>query len=108
MDLISRQEAIDALGEEPEIWFEDDNDYDLGMRAQWRIDVSALKALPSAEPEIIYCKDCKKHNLPPYCYYQGRYISVVDSCPLVPIRGLSQGHEFDYQYCVYAERRTDD
>ena len=66
-----------------------------------------LVNLPSAEPEIIYCKDCKKHDLPPNCYYQGRYISVVDSCPLVPIRGLSRGHEFDYQYCAFGKRRED-
>lgn len=22
--------------------------------------------------------------------------------------GIAQGHEFDYQYCAYAERRTDE
>lgn len=53
-DLISRQKAIDALGEEPEVWFDDDNgDYDRGMRAQWRLDVYALKAIPPAELEVI-------------------------------------------------------
>jgi len=53
-DLISRRDAINALGEEPEVWFDDDNgDYDRGMRAQWRIDVDALKAVLSAEPEEV-------------------------------------------------------
>ena len=49
-DLISRQAAIDALGEEPEVW-DDDNEYDLGLRNQWKFDVDAIKALPSAQPE---------------------------------------------------------
>jgi len=52
MDVINRQDAINSLGEEPEVWFEDDNgDYDRGMRAQWRLDVDALQAVPSAAPE---------------------------------------------------------
>ena len=100
MDLISRQAAIDAEGEESEIWFEDDNDYDLGRRAQWRLDVGALQAVPSAEPEIIYCKDCKKQNVTTGLF--------MDICPLALFRGIAQGHEFDYQFCAYAERRTDE
>jgi len=49
-DLISRQAAISALGEEPEVWMDDD-DYTLGQRNQWRYDVTVLKALPSVQPE---------------------------------------------------------
>lgn len=59
-DLIDRQAAISALGEESEVWVDDD-DYTLGQRNQWRYDVAALKAVPSVQPEIIYCKDCL-HN----------------------------------------------
>lgn len=40
--------------------------------------------------------------------HDGTVIGIKDCCPLVEIRGMAQGHEFDYQYCVYAERRTDD
>ena len=49
-DLISRQAAVEALGEEPEVWTDDD-DYALGQRNQWQYDVTALKAVKSAQPE---------------------------------------------------------
>ena len=48
-DLISRQAAIDALGEEPPIWY--DGEDEIAERDQWKRDVSAIKALPSAQPE---------------------------------------------------------
>ena len=47
-DLISRQAAIDALGEEPLVWHEDDAG-EVAERNQWRRDVAAIKALPSAQ-----------------------------------------------------------
>ena len=49
-DCISRQAAIDALGEKPLVW-DDLSDFDLGKAAQWSDDVDAIKALPSAQPE---------------------------------------------------------
>ena len=51
--------------------------------------------------ELIRCKDCVKHNK---SYGDN---GTIDSCPLVLYRGKAQGHEFDYQYCAFAERRTD-
>ena len=48
IDLISRQAAIDALGEEPEVWTGKD-EYAQGLNNQWHYDVNALKALPYAE-----------------------------------------------------------
>lgn len=48
-DLISRQAAIEALGEEPEVWT--DSDAEIVERNQWRMDVAAIKAVPSAQPE---------------------------------------------------------
>ena len=56
MDLIERQAAIDALGEKPLAWME--GEYELGLQNQWQLDVDALKALPSAQPEIIHCWEC--------------------------------------------------
>lgn len=53
----------------------------------------------SIEPEIIRCKDCRKHNV------SSGYKN--DCCPLYEWRGISYGHEHDYQYCCFAERRTD-
>ena len=49
-DLISKKAAIDALGEEPEVWSEND-EYALGLNNQWHYDVSAIKAVPSAQPD---------------------------------------------------------
>ena len=50
-DTISRQAAIDALGEEPLVWHEDDAG-EVAERNQWRRDVAAIKALPSAQPDV--------------------------------------------------------
>jgi hypothetical protein len=57
-DLISRQAAIDALGDEPEVWSGKD-EYEQGLNNQWHHDVNALKALPSAQPFVIHCTDCE-------------------------------------------------
>lgn len=58
-DIIKRQGAIDALGEEPEVWSGKD-EYEQGLNNQWNYDVNALKALPSIDAEtVIRCKDCK-------------------------------------------------
>lgn len=72
--------------------------------------VKDIERLPSAEPDIIYCKDCRKHNKRIGDYVEksdGTYywICKTDACPLAEFRGNAQGHEFDYQYCAYAERR---
>ena len=48
MDLISRQAAIDALGEKPLAW--EQGEYEEGLQTQWESDVEAIKALPSAQP----------------------------------------------------------
>ena len=49
-DLISRQDAIDALGERPMVWTDDDQ-YALGERNQYDRDRLAIGTLPSAQPE---------------------------------------------------------
>ena len=49
LDLISRQAAIDALGEEPPVWY--DGEDEIAERNQWRRDKAALESLPSAEPK---------------------------------------------------------
>lgn len=73
-------------------------------------DIETIKQLPSAKPDIIYCKDCRKHNKKIGDYVEksdGTYywICKTDACPLAEFRGKAQGHEFDYQYCAYAVRR---
>ena len=51
-DVISRKLAIEALGEEPVVW-NDDDAFALGERNQWECDVEAIKGVPSAEPESL-------------------------------------------------------
>lgn len=46
-DLISRQDAIYALGEEPEIW--NDTEEEWAYRNAWVEHIAAIKALPSAD-----------------------------------------------------------
>ena len=96
-DAISRQAAIDALYSVDEY----------NSRS-----VKAIKQLPPAEPDIIYCKDCLKHNKRIGDYVEksdGTYdwIWKDKACPLAEFRGKAQGHEFDYQFCAFAERRTE-
>lgn len=87
MELISRQAAIDAINHICPV----DTEYDCTLLD--RVDVRyVLSELPSAQPEIIRCKDCKH-----------RYIeNEIWTCPF----GLAGGPDF---YCGYgAERRTDE
>ena len=53
------------------------------------------------QPEIIFCKDCEKHNK------RFDEYPADEACPLTVWR-VAQEHEFDYQFCAYAERRTDE
>ena len=74
-DYISRQAAIDAT------WFEPSYTDPLNVLTEVR---DRLKALPSAQPEIVRCKDCLMHG----------------SCRFEQGLGLDG-------YCSQAERRTD-
>jgi len=56
----------------------------------------------SEMPEIIRCKDCRKHNIT-----AAKAESIAEMCPLTTIRGKAKGHEFDYQYCPYGKLRGD-
>ena len=47
-DTVYRQDAIDALGERPMVWTDDDQ-YTLGERNQYDRDRLAIETLPSAE-----------------------------------------------------------
>lgn len=58
MELIDRQAAIDALGEQPMVWT--DSDYELGRQNQYDSDVSAIQNVPTIEAiEVVRCKDCR-------------------------------------------------
>ena len=47
-DLIRRSDAIEALGEEPYVWTDDD-EFAMGERSQWIDDVSAIEAVSSVD-----------------------------------------------------------
>lgn len=47
-DLISRQEAIESLGEEPEVWSGKD-EYEMGLNNQWHYDRNAIMTVPAQE-----------------------------------------------------------
>ena len=88
-DLISRQAAIDGMRFECGI--NDDGLLFVPLR-----DVKMyLESLPSAQPEIIQCKDCKysKH------WYGNKYI-----CTLWYEDGIDV---FKDGFCNYAERREE-
>lgn len=97
---MTKQEAIEILTE-----MRDWNDYITQSDAlQMAIDELEKKPAANSEDairaEIVRCKDCRKHN-----------VSVgytKDCCPLYEFRGISYGHEHDYQFCCFAERRTDE
>ena len=87
-DLISRQQAIDALGEEPEVW--NDTDEEIAERNQWRIDIAAIKAVPSAESAQKKGKWIKDNPISlPYCSVcgnnvigiRGFYYQLTPFCP---------------------------
>ena len=84
-DLISRQAAIDTTWEEPT--YIDPINVLTEVRDR-------IKALPSAQPEIIRCRDCK--------HGKGDVFDRGWWCELHP--------SFDVDgddYCSHAERRTD-
>ncbi len=73
-EYIERQAAIDALGERPLVW-SDDDDYTLGERNQYDIDRLAIETVPSTDvtpvrhghwlitdayPHNVYCSECYK------------------------------------------------
>lgn len=58
------------------------------------------EAIEALSTDIVRCKDCRKHNQgineAPY---------LADRCPLIIHRGYAKGHEFDYQFCCFGERK---
>lgn len=93
-DAVSRQAAIDALKEEE---YPCESDYDEGYmaaldKAVWIVE----KWLPSAQPEIIRCKDCEYGEQDEV----GRWFCRSLGCQI--------GNEDGSGYCADAERRTDD
>lgn len=96
-DLIDRQAAIDAIahatfdvtisGRQGFYYYKDEfKKAFVAIRDKY---IEALKALPSAEPEIVRCKDCKYYNPIGVCIEMSSAV-CEDS------------------FCCWAERRTDE
>ena len=81
-DMISRQDAIDAIDGLPNCYNGFSDSYDKSYI------IGVLEELPSAEPEIIHCRDCK--------YYDGRPCGIVDY------------YNTESDFCSRAERRTNE
>ena len=86
-DLIDRQAAIDAVEESRRLNHHQDGKEACAHEYEHRHFLKLLRELPSAQPEIIYCKDCKWKN-------RHNCTRAVE----VPID--------DDKYCAWAERRT--
>ena len=61
--------------------------------------------------ELVRCGECVKHNIEPGMFIRENGVLRIpyktECCPLVSFRGKANGHEFDYQYCVYGKRKED-
>ena len=95
MDLIDRQAAIDAAIEAADDW-------DGGCsKERERFIRYALEELPSAQPEIVWCKECKYWKDSDGVYRRG--FDAESKCPL----NLKKVYEGTF-YCGMAKRRTDE
>lgn len=96
-DLVSRQQAIDAMEEYfARIGKLKRRGLNKGEKAIALDTVGAIKSLPSAQPEIIYCGDCK---------YKDDGIDE-DSIPFLKcLHGRSYGGTRINDFCSWAEKR---
>ena len=93
-DLISRQAAIDAINCDITITGRQNAEL---VAATIGAFVDRIKALPSAQPEIIRCKDCKYWDTT----WQNDYAPNYHYCPMI-----DGTHRNDF-YCADAERREE-
>ena len=120
-DLISRQAAIDAI-DKYSVWVmytqgdsqEDEAEFVERIIKQTKkaIQSMLIEDLPSAQPEIICCKDCRhfvrddieEHT--PYGFYNTYFHAYCDKH-----FNREEGEFIDVcldDYCSFAERRTDE
>ena len=107
-DLISRQAAIDALEDVSA-------NYGKPGNREWHPHIEECKAeircLPSAQPEIIHCRDCKhrpKATRADEKVFFGFSVKFPDEkCPCYCEDGWYGWYPEDDFYCGYAERRGD-
>ena len=88
-DLISRKSAIEALRRAEA----------LTRAFGYHNVVDTIRELPSAQPEIIWCKECK---------YQRKGQNECEAWNLCGYRPWQYTPITDEHFCSYAERRTDE
>lgn len=93
-DLISRQAAIEALMEDVQAYWLMDEDGNIVSGCKDVDVVKMLESLPSAQPEVIHCRDCRYGN---YDAFEKR-----TWCKLHPIIDVN-----DDDFCSKAERKED-
>ena len=95
-DLISRQAAIDAFKKELTVGESKGNYVTICSAVGYEGAKQILERLPSAEPEIIRCKDCR----------WGREVCGNIEC-FVDINIPPEYHGYEW-FCPNGERRTDE
>ena len=93
-DLISRQEALDELRvcyDTKTVELDNGDEY-INYEQAWDL----IEHLPSAQPDVIRCKDCK---------HSAHWYGDKDRCYLWAEGGIDV---FKDGFCNYAERRTDE
>ena len=99
-DLISRQAAIDALQGMAVPLYKDPACEDIWERDRTLDNaIDAIRGLPSAQPEIIRCKDCR---------YQCKGQNECETWNLCGYRPWQYTPTTDEHFCSYAERRNDE
>ena len=105
-DMISRQAALDALialtvySNKRDLVKEADNHPNTWIEGVAEC-IDEIEDMPSTQPEIVRCKDCKFYNT----YYQGteRNPVITHLCQWFLDRTMEPN-----DYCSRAERRTDE
>ena len=92
-DLISRQAAIDALQKEINKGIPPFDDVMGSIRCGVRLARNIIEDLPSAQPEIIRCKDCRY------------YIWEIDMCDYP--YATAQNVVLEDDFCSKAERKEE-
>lgn len=108
-DLISRADAIDALmaWEEDSVWDEEC----LKHRGEpfWEAPSDVVENLPSAEPEIIRCKDCsKRYDEEGECPMLFIESVTYDDDGYIEVDDIFHDNTEDEGFCDRGERRTDE
>lgn len=92
--LIYKSQAIEAIGEQPLVW--KDDDCEIADFARWKHDYAAIMEIPLAFPTIIQCKDCED--------WETFWDSRADGYHYCPIIDLFTTGDF---FCKFGERNDE-